>query len=97
MYKCADYSECSFNLIPIANIKSIKEKCNICERAIRSYNIKPLDHKNSVLIELQETNSFDDLDRLPVFLFDNDTIDINKRIGENVEIIGEIKILENNI
>ena len=33
--KCADYSECSFDPIPVANIKSIKEKCNICDRSIR--------------------------------------------------------------
>ena len=92
--KCGVYSECSFNLIPIANLKSIKEKCGVCERVIRNYNIKPLDHKNTVMIELQEINSFDELDRLSVFLFDEDTIGI--KVGENVEIIGEIKILENN-
>ena len=45
---------------------------------------------------MQDTDTFDDLDRLPVFLFDNDTVDINKRIGENVEVVGEIKIVENN-
>ena len=94
--KCAVYSECSFNPIPVANIKDIKEKCNICDRLIRTYHIKPLDHKNSVLIELQDANTFDDLDRLPVLLFDNDTIDISKKIGENAEIIGEIKIVENS-
>ena len=92
--KCGVYSECSFNLIPIANLKSIKERCDVCERVIRNYNIKPLDHKNTVMIELQEINSFDELDRLSVFLFDEDTIGI--KVGENVEIIGEIKILENN-
>ena len=68
--KCAAYSECSFNPIPVANIKSIKEKCDICDRLIRTYHIKPLDHKSSVLIELQDTNTFDELDRLPVLLFD---------------------------
>ena len=94
--KCADYSECSFNPIPVTHIKNIKEKCNICERTIKSYNIKPLDFKSSVLIELQDTDTFDDLDRLPVFLFEKDTVDINKRIGENVEVIGKIKIVENN-
>ena len=94
--KCAIYSECSFNPIPVTHIKSIKEKCNLCDRTIRTYHIKPLDFKSSVLIELQDTDTFDDLDRLPVFLFDNDTVDINKRIGENVEVVGEIKIVENN-
>ena len=92
--KCGVYSECSFNLIPIANLKSIKERCDVCERVIRNYNIKPLDHKNTVMIELQEINSFDELNRLSVFLFDEDTIGI--KVGENVEVIGEIKILENN-
>ena len=94
--KCAIYSECSFNPIPVTHIKSIKEKCNLCDRTIRTYHIKPLDFKSSVLIELQDTDTFDDLDRLPVFLFDHDTVDINKRIGENVEVVGEIKIVENN-
>ena len=47
--KCAVYSECSFNPIPVANIKDIKEKCDICDRLIRTYHIKPLDHKNSVI------------------------------------------------
>ena len=92
--KCSAYSEHSFNPIPVSNTKNIKEKCDFCERLIRSYNIKPLDHKNTVMIELQDTNTFDDLDRLPVFLFDEDTIGI--KFGENAEIVGDIKILENN-
>ena len=90
--KCAESSERNFNPIPVSNIRNIKEKCEICERLIQSYNIKPLNHKSTVIIELQDTNSFDDLDRLPVFLFDEDTIGI--KVGENVEVIGEIKIIE---
>jgi replicative DNA helicase Mcm len=92
--KCAAYSERSFNPIPVSNTKDAKEKCDICERLIRNYNIKPIEYKSTVTIELQDTNSFDDLDRLPVFLFDKDTIGI--KVGENVEVIGEIKILNNN-
>jgi DNA replicative helicase MCM subunit Mcm2 (Cdc46/Mcm family) len=92
--KCAVYSERSFNPIPVSNTKDVKEKCDICERLIRSYNIKPIEYKSTVTIELQDTNSFDDLDRLPVFLFEKDTIGI--KVGENVEVTGEIKILNNN-
>jgi DNA replicative helicase MCM subunit Mcm2 (Cdc46/Mcm family) len=90
--KCGITDEVIFNPIPISNIKSIKENCKSCGRHIQFYNIKPLDHKNTVTIELQDTNSFDDLDRLSVFLFDQDTIGI--MIGENVEIVGEIRIIE---
>ena len=90
--KCGITDEVIFNPIPVSNIKSIKENCKSCGKHIQFYNIKPLDHKNTVIIELQDSNSFDDLDRLAVFLFDRDTIGI--KIGENVEVIGEIKILE---
>ena len=92
--KCAEYSERNFNPIPVSNTKDIKERCEICERVIRSYNIKPIEYKSTVTIELQDTNSFDDLDRLPVLLFDNDTIGI--KVGENVEVVGEVKIINNN-
>jgi replicative DNA helicase Mcm len=91
--KCGMSDEIIFNPIPISNIKNIKENCKSCGKYIQYYNIKPLDHKNTVIIELQDTNSFDELDRLSVYLFDEDTIDI--KVGENVEIIGEIKILDN--
>jgi DNA replicative helicase MCM subunit Mcm2 (Cdc46/Mcm family) len=90
--KCGISDEVIFNPIPVSNIKSVKENCKSCGKHIQFYNIKPLDHKNTVVIELQDSNSFDDLDRLSVFLFDQDTIGI--RVGENVEVIGELKILE---
>ena len=92
--KCAEYSERNFNPIPVSNTKDIKERCEICERLIKSCNIKPIEYKNTVTIELQDTNSFDDLDKLPVLLFDKDTIGI--KVGENVEVIGEVKIINNN-
>jgi hypothetical protein len=91
--KCSDYTERNFNPIPVANLMRTSERCEICERLIRSNNIKPIDHKNTITIELQDTNSFDELDILPAFLFDEDTIGI--KVGENVEIIGDIKILDN--
>jgi DNA replicative helicase MCM subunit Mcm2 (Cdc46/Mcm family) len=90
--KCGVMDEVIFNPIPVSNIKSIKENCKSCGKHIQFYNIKPLDHKNTVVIELQDPESFNDLDRLSVFLFDRDTIDIV--IGENVQVIGEIRILE---
>ena len=93
--KCAEYSERNFNPIPVSNTKDIKERCEICERVIQSHNIKPIEYKSTVTIELQDTNSFDDLDRLPVLLFDNDTIGI--KVGENVEVVGEVKIINNNL
>ena len=92
--KCAEYSERNFNPIPVSNPKDIKERCEICDRVIKEHNIKPIGHKSTVTIELQDTNSFDDLDKLPVLLFDKDTIGI--KVGENVEVIGEVKIINNN-
>ena len=92
--KCAEYSERNFSPIPVSNTKDIKERCEICERLIKSCNIKPIEYKSTVTIELQDTNSFDDLDKLPVLLFDKDTIGI--KVGENVEVIGEVKIINNN-
>jgi hypothetical protein len=92
--KCADAFERNFNPIPVSNTKDIKERCEICERLIKSCNIKPIEYKSYVTIELQDTNSFDDLDKLPVLLFDKDTIGI--KVGENVEVIGEVKIINNN-
>jgi replicative DNA helicase Mcm len=89
---CGINDEVVFNPIPIADIKSIKENCKGCGKHIPYYNIKPIDHKNTVIIELQDTDAFDDLDKLPVFLFDQDTNGI--KVGENVEVIEEIKILE---
>src|SRR5688572_30351387 len=86
--KCDNYSECNFNLIPVENLKNIKERCEICKRLIKSFNIKPLDHKNTVMIELQDT-MFSEIERLSVFLFDQDTVEI--KVGENAEIIGDIK------
>jgi replicative DNA helicase Mcm len=94
--KCAVYSECDFTPIPAEHIRSIRERCVYCERLIRSYNIEPLDHKSSIIIELQDTNSVDDLDSLTVYIFDKDTEGISKKMGENAEVIGEIKIVENN-
>ena len=47
------------------------------------------------MIELQDANTFDDLDRLPILLFDNDTTDIGKD-RRKCRIVGDIKIVENN-
>ena len=62
--KCGIRDEVIFYPVPISNIKSIKENCKSCGKHIQFYNIKPLDHKNTVMIELQDAKSFDDLDRL---------------------------------
>lgn len=91
--KCQITTERDFNPIPVSDTKSINQRCEVCDKSIRHYNIEPIDHKNTVIIELQDINSFDDLDRLSVFLFDEDTIGI--KVGENVEITGNIKIIEN--
>jgi hypothetical protein len=45
-----------------------------------------------LLSELQDTETFNDMDRLPVFLFDNDTDGI--MVGESVIIKGEIEVIK---
>src|SRR5438093_12772635 len=48
-------------------------------------------HISVVNVELQDTESFNDIDRLSVMLFDKDTIDI--KVGERVTITGEIAVI----
>ena len=48
--------------------------------------------KSVIKVELQDADSFNDIDCLSVMLFDNDTESI--RVGERVIITGEIVILD---
>jgi hypothetical protein len=46
------------------------------------------EYRNASIIELQDQEKFDDLERLQVILFDDDTNDI--RAGEQVLVFGSI-------
>lgn len=52
------------------------------------------DYVSVMNVELQDTGSFNDIDRLSVMLFDKDTENIN--VGERVTIAGEIAIIPKN-
>ena len=89
--KCAFLEEITYS-IPIPNVKGIKENCRICGKHIQFYNIKALEYRDMVVIELQNNESFNDLDKLNVSVFDEDTLNIG--VGETVECIGQLEIVE---
>ena len=50
------------------------------------------DYVNAVVIELMDSNTLSDIDRLSVILFDDDTLNI--LVGENVIVVGQIYIMK---
>ena len=74
---------------PVFNIKSEDRKCPSCNTTVSNVNYG---YVNAVCVELQDRESFNDLERLSVFLFDKNTENI--RVGENITIKGQIKIGE---
>ena len=71
-------------------LKKYDLKCYQCKRYTKN-GLNP-EFKNAVIIEVQDIETFNDMDRLPVFLFDNDTEGIG--VGETVAIVGNIRVLE---
>ncbi|WP_148687353.1 AAA family ATPase [Candidatus Nitrosocosmicus hydrocola] len=97
-YEC---SLCSFSAsdyynppIDVANNNSTRSKipsktCD-CDKSIApSYN-----YVNAVSIELQDQNTFSDIDKLTCILFDNNTKNI--RVGTNAMVSGHIHIVTRN-
>ena len=91
---CESTTESDFDSFPLFDTLFLRKNCEVCKNLIKNNNVNPIEFKNTVNIELQDTKNFDDLDQLTVFLFDRDTDGI--KVGENVEIIGDIKILNYN-
>jgi hypothetical protein len=64
------------------------------ENGLMMYRLPMLDiwydYRNASIIELQDIDKFDDLERLQVILFDDDTREI--RAGEQILVTGEIYI-----
>ena len=87
---CQKLIEIDFPL-PVFDIADIDKRCNRCNKITRN-ELNPL-YKNAVIIELQDTETFNDMDRLSVFLFDNGTEDII--VGEPVIITGSIEVINN--
>jgi replicative DNA helicase Mcm len=52
------------------------------------------DYVNAVTVELQDIDTFSEIERLPVLLFENDTRNIH--VGERVTIFGQIQIIQYN-
>lgn len=86
--RCMKPNEIDFPF-PISNIGKNEAKCRYCNKNIENVNY---DYVNTVVVELQDLESFNDLERLPVFLFDGDTENIH--VGETVIIEGQIRINE---
>jgi DNA replicative helicase MCM subunit Mcm2 (Cdc46/Mcm family) len=77
---------------PIFSVKP-RNPCIQCSE--NSLIVQNKDHFSVVAIELQDSDTFNDLERLPVFLFNNDTENI--RVGEAVTIDGKIHINESKV
>ena len=69
-------------------VKTDKDE-NVVDYKILLKNVR-YEYRNALIVEIQDEEKFDDLEKLQVILFDNDTIDI--RAGEQVTIIGQIYI-----
>jgi replicative DNA helicase Mcm len=89
--KCQYLTEEEFD-VPISNLSDAEKKCRKCNKYIK--NIADCDYVNSINLELQDTNSFNDINRLSVVLLNEDTKNIS--VGEKVNVIGNIHIINNN-
>jgi replicative DNA helicase Mcm len=87
--KCGDSTTRSLN-VPISSINVKKENCPRCQKE-NCVLETDCTYVNAVTVELQDTETFNEIERLYVILFDEDTIDIN--LGERVTITGQIEIL----
>ena len=87
--KCGDSTTRSLN-VPISLLNSKKENCLRCQKENCVVETDCI-HVNAVTVELQDTKTFNEIERLHVILFDEDTIDIN--LGERVVITGQIEIV----
>ena len=80
-----------FDLDQDFTVPKFERKCDKCNKFTK--NAVNFEYKNAVIVELQDIDTFNDMDRLPVILFDNDTEGI--RVGDMVIIKGDIRIIEN--
>jgi replicative DNA helicase Mcm len=88
---CQKLTELDFSP-PVSDISNSEKRCDKCNRITK--NTLNFQYKNAITIELQDTDTFNDIDRLSAILFDNDTEGI--QVGENVVITGDIQIINNN-
>jgi replicative DNA helicase Mcm len=75
--------------IPVL-LPPIKTTCVSCDKnMMRS---KSHEYVNAVTVELQDTDTFSEIERLPVVLFDNDTKNIH--VGERVSVSGRLHVIQ---
>jgi replicative DNA helicase Mcm len=67
--------------------KELKKRCPSCHETFEISH----DFINAVTVELQDTDTFSEIERLPVVLFDNDTKNIH--VGERVIVSGNIHVI----
>jgi DNA replicative helicase MCM subunit Mcm2 (Cdc46/Mcm family) len=89
---CQKLTEIDFSP-PVSNISNSEKRCDKCNRYTNKNGLN-FQYKNAITIELQDIDTFNDIDRLSAILFDNDTEGI--QVGENVVITGDIQVINNN-
>jgi DNA replicative helicase MCM subunit Mcm2 (Cdc46/Mcm family) len=77
---CQKFVEFDF-IPPVFDTVNIEKRCDQCNKFSNKNHLNLL-FKNAIILELQDTETFNDMDRLPVFLFDNYTEGIV--VGETV-------------
>lgn len=85
---CKRLVEIDFPL-PVLNKKDIEKKCDKCGKFSKD-SLNP-EHRNVVMIELEDTDTFNEMDRLSVYLFDEDTKNI--LVNETVIIKGQVQVI----
>jgi replicative DNA helicase Mcm len=68
-----------------------KTMCLSCDKNMM-YS-KNHEYVNAVTVELQDTDTFSEIERLPVVLFDSDTKNIH--VGERVSVSGQLHVIQN--
>jgi replicative DNA helicase Mcm len=86
---CEDYENRDHPLAYDDHGKPVYDEIGNQLRSRVRLNIE-FEYRNALIIELQDEDKYDDLERLQVILFDNDTLEI--RAGELVTVTGQIYI-----
>jgi hypothetical protein len=73
---------------PVNDIKDIKKKCDQCQTYSKNEFI--YEERNAVTVELEDIENFNQMDRLPVYLFDENTENIV--VNETVKITRRMKV-----
>ena len=75
--------------IPILELLRNLYNCKGCNIRME---IKEAEYKNAVTIELQDSDTFSEIEKLSCILFDENTIDVE--VGSNAQVAGSIQIIK---